>query len=98
MTFLCALAGGAMVLWIFVETFEAMVLPRRVTRPFRFTRLYYRGTWRAWVALAGLVPARRRESVLSVFGPLSMLTLFALWAVVLIGGFALLQHAADPAR
>jgi hypothetical protein len=98
MTILCALAGGALVLWILVETFEAMVLPRRVTRPFRFTRLYYRGTWQAWVRLAGLVPVRRRESVLSVFGPLSMLTLFALWAAGLIVGFALLQCAADPDR
>jgi Ion channel len=99
MAVLAALAGGALVLLVLVETFEAVVLPRRVTRPYRLARVYYRAAWRGWSALAGLLPAgRRRESLLSVFGPLSMLTLFALWAVGLVAGFALLQCATDDGR
>jgi hypothetical protein len=98
MAVLDVLAGTALVLLVLTETFEAVVLPRRVTRPFRLTRVYYRSAWRVWSALATLAPARRRSSVLSAFGPLSMLTLFALWGVVLVVGFAFLQCAADPGR
>ncbi|MGH9532106.1 MAG: potassium channel family protein [Terriglobales bacterium] len=89
---LVASIGGialiAIVLW---DAFETVILPRRVTRRFRLTRLFYRSTWRAWWVLAALAPARRREALLSFFGPLSLLALFALWAVGLILGFGLLQ-------
>jgi hypothetical protein len=94
MKIVCGAAGALLVLWIFVEAFEAMVLPRRVTRPFRFTRLYYLTAWRTWGALAHLLwPGGRRETFLSLFGPLSLLTLFALWAAGLIAGFGLLHLA-----
>jgi hypothetical protein len=89
---LSAFIGGiaviAIVLW---DAFETVILPRRVTRRFRLTRLFYRSTWHAWSALAALAPARRRETLLSFFGPLSLLALFALWAIGLILGFGLLQ-------
>ena len=42
-----AVAGVALVLFVLAETFEVLVLPRRVTRRFRFARLYYRNGWRA---------------------------------------------------
>lgn len=90
-------AGGLLVLVILAEAFEALVLPRRVMRPFRFTRFYYRFGWRGWCAAASLLPAsRRRQTFLSVFGPLSLLALFAVWAVGLVLGFALIQHGLDP--
>src|SRR5437588_397231 len=38
---------------VLVDGFEAMVLPRRVTRRFRFARLFYRYSWRLWRTLAG---------------------------------------------
>jgi Ion channel len=97
MSVLCGLVGFALVLWVLVETFEAMVLPRRVTRPYRFTRLYYRVAWRLWLALATLIPpGRRRTSMLSGFGPLSLLALFALWAAALVAGFGLMHAAVAP--
>lgn len=40
-----------------------------------------------------LVPARRRESWLSYFGPLSLLLLLSVWAGGLIIGFALIHWA-----
>ncbi len=40
MTALATVAGVLLILFVFVEAFEALVLPRRVTRPYRFSRLY----------------------------------------------------------
>ncbi|HJV35415.1 potassium channel family protein [Geomonas sp.] len=77
-----------MVLW---EGFETIILPRRVTRRFRLTRLFYRGTWLPWRFLVGKLPARRQETWLSFFGPLSLLALLTLWAFGLIVGFAMLH-------
>jgi hypothetical protein len=42
-------------------------------------------------------PGKRREALLSVYGPLSLLLLFVLWAVGLIFAFALLHWATGPA-
>ena len=75
------------VLW---DTFETIILPRRVTRRFRLARLFYRATWISWSALARRMPAGNpRESFLSIFGPLSLLLLFGAWALGLILGFAI---------
>lgn len=89
---LCGIGLTALILW---EGFETIVLPRRVTRRFRLTRLYYRSIWRAWAKMVGvIIPARWQETWLSVFGPLSILLLLTLWAIGLIVGFALLHWAA----
>ena len=81
----------AVVLW---DGFETMVLPRRVGRRFRIARLFFRSMWHPWRAAAmRLTPERGRDSVLAVFGPLSILALFAFWAAALIFGFALLYQS-----
>jgi hypothetical protein len=65
-----------------------------VTRRFRVTTFVYRFIWRPWSAAARWLPrGARRESFLSVFGPLSLLLLLIVWAVGLILGFALVQWA-----
>jgi hypothetical protein len=75
---------------VLCDTFETIILPRRVTRRFRLPRLFYRATWVPWSALARHVPAgNQRESFLSFFGPFSLLLLFEAWALSLILGFAL---------
>ena len=94
---LSVLGGGLLLAVVLAEAFEALVLPRRVTRSYRLTRLYYRTAWGMWKALGALVPARWRQTWLSVFGPLSLLLLFVVWAVGLVIGFGLLQHAVSPA-
>lgn len=77
---------------IVVDSFEAMVLPRRVTRPYRLVRLFYRTAWRLWRWLAVRIPpGRHRETFLSIFGPSSLLLLFAIWVAWLITAFALLH-------
>ena len=91
MAMIAALLGTAVIAVVLWEAFETIVLPRRVTRKVRLTRLFYRCTWRPWLALAQVVASgRRQETLLSFFGPLSLLFLLSLWAVGLITGFTLL--------
>jgi Ion channel len=85
--------GLIVVIGVLWESFESIVLPRRVVRRFRFTRLFYRSTWRPWTTFARWLPIRRREAFLSYFGPLSLLFLLAFWAVGLVIGFGLLEWA-----
>src|SRR5262245_45479134 len=92
-----AILGLLLIVYILLEAFGALVLPRRVTHSYRFTRLYYRAGWQAWRTAARLFRSpRRAQSFLSVFGPLSLLVLFALWAAGLIFGFGLIHHALAP--
>ncbi|HUS06285.1 MAG TPA: potassium channel family protein [Bryobacteraceae bacterium] len=89
-----ALLGVFIILIIVWDAFETIVLPRRVTRQLRLTRLFYMLLWRSWKAVAGYIPpGKRREGVLSLFGPLSLLLLLGMWAVALLTGFALLQFS-----
>src|SRR5579884_3041934 len=92
MSIVCALASVALILWILLEAFEAVVLPRRVTRKIRYNYWFYRINWRIWLLLARCIRTpKRRETFLSVFGPLSLLALFTTWVLMLITGFALLH-------
>jgi ion channel len=89
--------GVIVIVAILWEAFETVVLPRRVTRRLRLTVLFYRGTWVPWRAIARrLHKAKRRESFLSYYGPLSLLVLFIFWAAVMILGFGLLYYSAAP--
>jgi hypothetical protein len=86
-----------LILW---EVFETVVLPQRVSRRLRLTRIYFRLLGGAWFALGRRIREhhyQRRENFLAVFGPLSLLMLLALWAVLLIVGFAGLQWACGSA-
>ena len=88
-----AIVGGLLLLlFVLWDAFETVVLPRRVSRRFRLTRAFYRLTWIPWRAIARRwKPGNPRENFLSVYGPLSLLLLLALWATGLIFGFAFLQ-------
>lgn len=88
---LAALAGGFLVVATLWDAFETIVLPRRVTRRFRWTRLVFRVTWVPWTFIARRVPSRQRQGMLGVFGPLSLILLLSSWALGLLFGFALLQ-------
>src|SRR5207244_3374208 len=70
---------------------------RRVSGPFRLTRLFYRSTWIPWRAAARALSGRKRDVFLSIFGPLSLILLLALWAVGSVFSFGLLQCAAGSA-
>src|SRR5580704_17811590 len=92
MRLVVGLGGLILILLILVDAFEAVLLPRRVTHGYRLIRLFYRTSWDVWRLLARLAHnPRRRESFLSLFGPLSLLVLFGLWAFGLVIGFALVH-------
>lgn len=89
-----AILGVALILLVLWDAFETVVLPRRVTRRYRLTRLFYRSTWRVWSLVVSLLSGgRRQETSLSYFGPLSLILLLSIWASGLICGFALVNWA-----
>ena len=91
MRLLGTLTGILLIILTLVDGFETILQPRRVTHRFRYARLFYRSTWRIWRLLATRFSVgRRREAFLGVFGPLSLLGLFASWCVGLILGFTLI--------
>jgi len=95
---IAAISGITLILLVLWEGFETIVLPRRVTRRFRLTRFFYRSSWRPWVKMVKtLVPARRKETWSSYFGPISLLLLLSVWAGGLITGFALIHWALGSA-
>jgi hypothetical protein len=91
-------AGVAIFLIVIWDAFEAIILPRRVTRKFRLARVYYRTMWKTWRVVAGLLRApKKREAFLGFFGPISLLILVGVWAVGLVLGFGLMQYGAGSA-
>src|SRR5271168_3328489 len=92
------IAGVAIFLIVLWDAFEAIILPRRVTRKFRLTRLFFKSTWMSWKFVMCLVPSKkRREALLGYYGPLSLLVLVGVWAVGLVFGFGLMQYGAGSA-
>src|SRR5207253_9832873 len=85
MRVLAIIFGILCILVILQDSFETIVLPRRVSRKVRLTRLFYTFTWFLWRAIGRKVrPGNRREYFLSLYGPLSLILLLILWAIILI--------------
>jgi hypothetical protein len=89
------LIGGLVLLALILQdAFEVMLLPRRVARRWRLMRWYFRAAWMAWSGFArAIAEGAPRERFLSIYGPLSMMVLFALWSAGLILSFAMIQWA-----
>ncbi|HEV2236832.1 MAG TPA: potassium channel family protein [Ktedonobacterales bacterium] len=85
-----AVFGLFLILAMLQDGFESIVLPRRVNRRLRLSRLFYFSAWRLWLKLAGKVArGTRREAFLGVFGPLSLIVLLGTWASMLVLGWGL---------
>jgi Ion channel len=83
--------GLAIICVVLFDAFEAIVLPRRVTRKARLTRLFYRSTWRLWVFAGRLISSPKgKQAYLSIYGPASLLALLGIWAIGLIFGYGVL--------
>ncbi len=84
------------ILW---DGFEVIILPRRVTRRLRLSRLFYLSTWTicSWMGRR-MTNARRRERMLSFYGPLSLLFLIVVWASGMMLAFAAIQWSVGPAH
>jgi hypothetical protein len=96
---IAALLSTALITLILIEGFETVVQPRRVTRKYRISRLYYLTCWALWRWAAAHVftKPKRRAAFLSAFGPLSLLGVFTTWVIGLILGFAILQWSLHDA-
>ena len=95
MNIITALVGMLLVVLVLWDVFMVLVLTRRATRQFQFTRPLVTLFRRLYAAVGrGVHDQTRREQYLSVFGPLFLFFRFAVWAAGLIVGFGLLQWAA----
>lgn len=93
MRIVASFVGLLLVLIVLWDTFETVILTRRVNRRVRITTVFYRVTWPVWSSAA----RKRRDgqdTYLSLYGPLSLLFLFGVWAAGLILGFAIIQWGA----
>ena len=88
------IAGCVCCFAVFLDAFQTIILPRRATGRFRITRIFLIGTWKPWKLFAEKTrDARAREQIYSTYGPLSLILLLLLWAMLLILGFALFYFA-----
>jgi hypothetical protein len=77
-----------------LDAFQTIILPRRPVGRFRVTKLFYVATWGPWAALArNAKNPKIREQLYSIYGPASLLLLLALWAFLLVTGYACLFYA-----
>src|SRR5437879_12735613 len=92
------IVGFILICIILQDAFETTVLPRRVSRKIRLTRIFYFATWQLWSMIAHKIRSLdRRENLLSYYGPLSLILLLVVWALSLVLGFAMLQWGAGSA-
>src|ERR1700687_667866 len=64
------ISGSILLALIFHDTFEVMLLPRRVRRKLRFITLLFRYTWNLWSWFAErMALGIRRDMFLSLYGP-----------------------------
>lgn len=92
------IVGVVIFLVVVWDAFESIILPRRVTRRFRLTRIYYLLTWRSWKLYARMIPHRQtRDAFLGFYGPISLLFLIGVWAVGLVVAFGMMQYGAGSA-
>jgi hypothetical protein len=88
------IAGSILLVLIFHDAFEVMLLPRRVRRKLRFITLLFRYTRNLWSWIADrMALGVRRDMFLSLYGPLSLVLLMGSWVIGLIAGFALIQYS-----
>ncbi len=84
-------------MFVLQDAFEVMLLPRRIRRRWRFMRGYFQTSWAVWSAAGRrLAEPARREHLLALYGPLSMLLLFGIWATALINCFGTIMWTLQP--
>jgi len=91
---LSLVTGILLISIVLFDAFQTIILPRRATGRFRLTRLFYIATWFPWRFFARRLPnPRKRETVLSYYGPLSLIFLLIVWAAGMVLGFAFIYFA-----
>jgi hypothetical protein len=99
---LATVCGCLLLAAVLLDAFQTIILPRRPVGRFRLTRIFFLATWLPWAWVVRLWPrSRGREQLYSIYGPLSLLVLFGVWALGLVVAYGLIyfgMHApfADP--
>lgn len=92
MKVIAAVLGIFSILVVALDSFETVILPRRVVRTFRIASFFYRVSWSVWSIFGRRMQSgNRREYYLGFYGPLSLILLLVLWATLFILSFALLH-------
>ncbi len=85
--------GFVLLLLVLLDAFQTVILPRRPSGQLRITRLFYLTTWKPWRSMAcSMRNPRTTETLLSFYGPLSLVFLIVVWAAFLTLGFALIYY------
>jgi hypothetical protein len=97
-----SLFGCIFLALVLLDAFQTIILPRRPVGRFRITRVFFVLTWMPWRFASGHWPWKRnREQIYSFYGPLALLLLFVLWALLLVAAYGLIYFGlhtpfADP--
>jgi hypothetical protein len=93
-TWIAGSAGLVLVAIILWDTYETILLPRRLPGDVRISRLVLRTLWLSWRALSRRFgSSKSRELFLSFYAQLSLILLLSVWAAGLMVGFAAMQWA-----
>lgn len=94
-----ALIGSLIIFVVVADIFQSVVVPRRTPRTLKVSSLLIKLLWVPWRHLSFRVK-KRREYMLSIFAPMSLMILLTFWVIALIIGFGLilyaLQHQIQP--
>ena len=88
---LAVVTGVALIFVVLRDAFATIVLPRRPTGRLRLTLLFFKSTWTFTRRLALIAKGDRRESMLSYYGPLWMISLIVSWEVIILFAFAFIH-------
>jgi hypothetical protein len=83
--------GVALILIVFYDLFQSVVLPRPAINKLATVRYLLRGSWNLWRWVGDRIPSiPRRERWLATYGPIAVLESFAVWALALVVGYGLI--------
>jgi hypothetical protein len=83
-------AGILLIAVTLLDVFSTIVVPRSSNRRFRLTRLLFRAFWRPWRWMGVRLRTREgRERFLAVAAPGFLFVLLAVWALLVMLGYAL---------
>jgi len=85
------IVGLAIILVVFYDLFQSVVLPRPAINKLATVRFLIRRLWAGWKFIGERISSiPRREKWLATFAPISVLLVFAIWALLLILGYGLM--------
>src|SRR6202048_4880544 len=83
--------GLALLLIVFYDVFQSVVLPRPAINKLATVRYLLRASWWVWRWLGNRMSSiPRRERWLATYGPIAVLESFAVWALALVVGYGLI--------